>query len=164
MKPAVVRLVLALALFIGWMGYLTFQVVDRPRTATGSPLVLSRPQILASKIDVIAEVPDKSGAATIKEVLYPDNSSLKPGDKIQVTNIGECRPPLSRDDGQSSSDFTGPGLYLLPLRPLSDSNKYEVQPIPQSPGFSTGLNDPPPRIYPAKPEALAQYRHIAKAE
>ncbi len=168
MKPAVARLILTSALFAGWMGYLGFQVLTRPRMTkdlAGRPLVLSRPQILASRIDVVAEVNDTSGEATVTEVLYPGNTTLKPGDKIEVINIGECRPPRLRGDGEKTSDdWTGPGSYLLPLRPLAGKSKYEVVPIPQSPGFPapTSLEEPPPRIYPASPDALAEYRHIPK--
>jgi hypothetical protein len=162
MKPAVTRLVLTATLFLAWMGYLGFQVLTRPQTATGAPLVLSRPQILASQIDVIATVPEENGEeVTVKEVLYPAEASLKAGDVIHVTNIRDC--VALRNVGEKPvKDWTGPRDYLLPLRPLPGKNKYEVAPIPPSPGFFTA--DPRPRIYPANEAALAQYRHIAKAE
>jgi hypothetical protein len=162
MKPAVTRLFITAALFIAWMGYLGFQVVTRPQTATGAPLVLSRPQILGSQIDVIASVPDEKGEeVTIKEVLYPANAPLKPGDTIHVTNIRDCAA-LRTVGEKPAKDWAGPGDYLLPLRPLPGKNKYEVAPIPPSPGFFTA--DPRPRIYPANEAALAQYRHIAKPD
>ncbi len=160
MKPVVFRLVLTAALFIAWMGYLGFQVATRPQTATGAPLVLSRPQILTSQIDVIAYVPDEDGAKVdVKEVLYQEMGSLKPGDVIHVTNIRHCLQPLG--GGQKpAKDWTGPGLYLLPLRPLAEKNTYEIALIPPSPGF----DQPLPRLYPASEAARAQYRHIAKPE
>jgi hypothetical protein len=162
MKPAVFRLILTATLFLAWMAYLGFQVVTRPQTATGAPLVLSRPQILASQMDVVAEVPDQAGEeVTIVKVLYPENTALKEGDAIQVTNIRDCAP--IRAGGQKAGkDWTGPGQYLLPLRPLAGKNRYEVAPIPPSPGFIP--NQPRPRIYPATEAALAQYKHIAKPE
>ena len=79
MKLAVIRLVLALVLFAGWIGYLGYQVWTRPRTKkddiTSPPLVLSRPQILASEIDIIGDVPAASNKVTVTvvEVLYPPN-------------------------------------------------------------------------------------------
>src|SRR3954453_7223968 len=56
MKPAVFRLVLFAGLFALWMGYLGYLVLTRPRTPQGAPLVLSRPQIQSSDVDVIAEI------------------------------------------------------------------------------------------------------------
>jgi hypothetical protein len=160
MKPKVFRLILAVILFLGWMGYLGFQVVTRPQTAAGAPLVVSRPQILASQIDVVANVPDENGEKVeITEVLYPGSSALKPGDTIHVTNIRDCMPP--RGEGEKPArDWTDPGKYLLPLRATGEKNTYEVAPIPPSPGFY----QPRPRIYPANEAALAQYKHIAKPE
>jgi hypothetical protein len=166
MKPAVIRLVLTAALFAGWLGYLGFQVATLPATAAGQPLILSRPQILSSEIDVIADVPDKSGKATIVEVLYPADA-LKAGDVIQVTNIGECAPPPTRgaDGPLPPLDWQGPGRYLLPLRRHPDGKKYEVAPIPPSPGFFLlGAVDPPSRLYPDTPETRAQYHRIGKGE
>jgi hypothetical protein len=160
MKPVVFRLILTSAMFIAWMGYLGFQVATRPQTATGAPLVLSRPQILASHIDVIAMVPDESGEKIeIIEVLYPEEATLKPGDTIDVINIRDCVQPRG-DSEKLAKDWTGPGHYLLPLRHMGTNNRYEVAAIPPSPGFY----QPRPRIYPANEAALAQYRHIAKAE
>jgi hypothetical protein len=50
----------------------------------------------------------------------------------------------------------------VPLRSLPDKT-WEVEPIPPSPGFfDRDLAAPPPRIYPATPQALAQYRQIKK--
>jgi hypothetical protein len=58
-------------------------------------------------------------------------------------------------------DVSGPGLYLVPLR-RSPEHKggYEVAPVPPSPGFNADLV----RVYPATPEALAQYRRVEKPE
>jgi hypothetical protein len=160
MKPAVARLAITTFLFAGWMGYLGFQVATRPRTSAGKPLVLSQPQILASQIDVIATVSDIGGKdVLITQVLYPQGAALKSGDTIQVVNIRECGPP-QRDREGDVKDWNGPGDYLLPLRPLGGNNRYEVAPIPPSPGFYTG--EPRPRIYPAVEAALTQYRHIDK--
>jgi hypothetical protein len=163
MKPAVFRLVLASALFAGWIGYLGYQVWYRPVRENGQPLVLSRPQILASELDVIATVPDKSGhEVTIVSVLYPSDSILTPGTTIQVTNIGDCAPvPMGGDSPLPPADWSGPGDYLLPLRALPEKNKYEVVPIPPSPGFYLSrIDEPPPRLYPDTAQTRAQYHQI----
>jgi hypothetical protein len=166
MRAQVARFALTAALFVGWLGYLSYQVATRPVIATtGQPLVLSRPQLLASELDVIAEVEDTSGEATVVEVLYPpEGAPVKKGDRIQVTNIADCAPPPRPDGPAVRPDWSGPGTYLLPLRHAPDKKKYEVAAIPPSPGFYTSpAADAPVRIYPATEETRAQYRHIAEA-
>jgi hypothetical protein len=61
---------------------------------------------------------------------------------------------------QPPPGWSGPGEYLLALLSLNPNDKthYRVTPIPPSPGYSRGE----PRIYPATPEALAQYREMPK--
>jgi hypothetical protein len=154
------RLLLCAVLFVGWIGYLGYQVLTRPRLPDGGaffarPLVVSHPQVLVSQVDVIAEVPNTGGTVTVREVLWPADAPLKEGDEIQVANLEECKA-----DAQSRLDFFGPGKYLLPLRSVDrDRKRYEVAHVPPSPGYSLGG---PPRLYPATPAALAQYEQIGK--
>jgi hypothetical protein len=182
MKFAVGRLIVTVILFLSWLGYLSFLVICRPHMPagllgafTGRPLTLSRPQFLVSTLDVVAEVSgDKGEKVIVAEVLFPKSDApVKPGDEIQVENIGRCRPlsdPLA--EGDPPPDYTGPGKYLLPLQPLGVAGqtpdtslpRFEVAPTPPSPGFPTtqGVHVGPPRIYPATPEMLAEYRELAK--
>lgn len=163
MKPAVFRLVLTAALFLGWLAYLAFLTVTRPVTAGGTPLVVSRPQILTSKIDIIAEIEDPQKPAVIREVLWPDGAPLQPGDALTIDRLADCQPLPRYAGHQPAADWTGQvRRYLVPLRPSPHRRgRYEVAPIPPSPGFYAGI-DPPVRIYPASAETLAQYRRIAK--
>ena len=177
MKLAVGRLILAAVLFLGWLGYLGYLVICRPHTPSGllgafegRPLTLSRPQILVSTLDVVAEVSgDKGEKVIVKEVLFPQsNPPMKPGAQIHVENIDRCRSlsdPLAKL-ADPPPDYSGPGLYLLPLQVIDahDPDRYKVVPVPPSPGFATapGANSELPRIYPATPEMLAEYREIAK--
>ena len=166
MRPAVVRLLVAALLFAGWVGYLVYLVV------TTAPLVLSRPQILVSDLDVVAEVKSTSAKDPVKivTVLYPDSEKGLEGKEITVTNLDQCKP-LPRADQKEVEvrpDYSGPGQYLLPLRKVGDGPDYEVVPTPASPGYPpNGLRLGPPRIYPllserVKEQALAQYRQILK--
>jgi hypothetical protein len=157
MRPAAVRLALVTALFVAWIGYLAFLVATRPVTAGGTPLALSRPQVLTSTVDVIAEISDPQGEAIIQEVLWPSDAPLKAGESIKIDGIAECHPP-----GQAAApDWSGPGPYLVPLvREDGPKGGWKVAPIPSSPGFS-GLAL---RIYPATAEVLAQYRAVRKPE
>jgi hypothetical protein len=178
MKPAVGRLLVTIALFAGWLGYLGYLVLCRPHAPAGlrgafegQPLTLSRPQFLVSTVDVVARVDDKDGENVIvEEVLHPkEKAPVKAGDKIKVTNIKDCRPlPDSTAPEQETppDDWTGPGTYILPLQsdPRKSKDTFEVVPTPPSPGYpprhATAVG--PPRIYPATPEMLAEYRQIAK--
>jgi hypothetical protein len=160
MRPAAARLLLVSALLAGWLVYLGYLVLTRPVTAAGWPLVVSRPQILTSQIDIVAEI-GKEGEVKIEEVLWPENAPLKKDDQIKVERIDECHPMPRRADEAPPKDFSGPGRYLVPLR-VTRPGKYEVAPIPPSPGFH-GMGEPV-RIYPATSEALAQYRQVQKPE
>lgn len=180
MKPQAQRLLLTVILFVGWLGYLGYLVVCRPHTPAGlrgafegRPVTLSRPQLLVSSLDVIAEVTDSKGAKVIvKEVLFPKNAPVKAGDTIQVEHIDLCQPvPVpGAKDGGSPPDYSGPGDYLLPLQPIEkeDGHHYQVVLPPLSPGFpsSSGVSVAPPRIYPriyrATEGIRAEYQQIVK--
>jgi hypothetical protein len=161
MRPAAVRLALVTGLFLAWLGYLGYLVAKRPRTAEGWPLVVSHPQVLTSEIDIVADIDDPRGEVVVEEVLYPEGAALKKGDRIKVDFLEQCRPMPRRADEVPPKDFSGPGKYLVPMR-QAGQGRYEVAPIPPSPGFGGTLN--PVRIYPATAEALAQYRRAPKAE
>jgi hypothetical protein len=162
MRPAAGRLLLIAALFVGWLGYLGYLVWTRPRTPDGQPLVLSRPQLLVSNVDVVAAVDDPAQPVVIKQVLSPPgDKDLHPGDRIEVPNIKDCRPlPPGGPNAPAPPDWTGPGDYLLPLERYTEDStaRYRVAPTPPSPGYPHRR----PRIYPATPEALAQYREVRK--
>jgi hypothetical protein len=162
MRPVVFRLVLCATLFALWIGYLGYLVLTRPRTPQGTSLVLSRPQIQASAVDVVARIdtePKAENDVTVVQVLYPANPNLKKDDVIKVYGLDECRP-VQRGPAPAPLDWSGPGDYLLPLRQLPGRpNEFEVVAVPPSPGFDRSHLV---RIYPATPEALAQYRDVKK--
>ncbi len=151
MKPAVVRLGLALLLFAGWLGWLLYLAVTASR-----PVVLSRPQLLVSNLDVIAEVPSLEGnppTVTVKSVHWPkddDWADALKGRTIAVDNLARCK-----------DDWKGPGEYILPL--TTDRKTFHVTPLPRSPGFP-GANPAAerPRIYPVTPQTIQQLGTIAK--
>jgi hypothetical protein len=139
-------------LFVVWIGWLAYLAITSTR-----PIVLSRPQFLVSKLDIIAEVhadnskPDPK--VDVREVHWPPKGMEQlVGRKITVGNLAQC-------DG-----WTGPGLYILPLATETpepkNGSEYEVAKIPPSPGFSPAKS--PPRIYPKTPETLRQLNEIQK--
>jgi hypothetical protein len=165
MKAARVRLALALAVFLGWLGYLGYLVADRPAKRPGNGaeegefVVLSRPQFLASDIDVIAKARKGSEVVTVTEVLFPgtDEARAFQGKEIRITNLAECHPPGDRKG--AFPDLSADGDYLIPLQdPGPDRNEYSVAKIPLSPGFLLAT----PRIYPATKDVVAQYGQIRK--
>jgi hypothetical protein len=179
MKLAAERLILTVALFLGWLGYLTYLVICRPHTPDGllgafegRPLTLSRPQFLVSTLDVVADISGEKGEKVmVKEVLFnKSKASVKPDDEIYVENIERCRPlsdPLAKETNPPP-DYSGPGEYILPLQPLDaeEARRFEVVPTPPSPGFPTsqGVNFGPPRLYPATPQMRAEYNKIVKPQ
>jgi hypothetical protein len=178
MKPAQSRLLVASLVFLGWLGYLGWLVTTRPvipreqLAAREQPLVLSVPQIQASQLDVIAQLPappEPSRPAnpdgvevTVEEVLF--GTGVEAGQKIRVKNLDRCHPPRYGYKGSPPPDWSGPGSWLLALEtPPQGKQFYEVVRIPHSPGFPPpGHEEPPPRIYPATAEARAQYGRIQK--
>lgn len=164
MKGAVVRLVLVTGLFLAWLGYLAYLVTVTPR----DPVILCRPQFLVSELDVIAQVASLDRPVVVEEVLYPAETVDLIGKELHVSNLALCAPPAHLQKIPGQRDFTAPGSYILALRKLETTAgapaSYEVVPTPPAPGYpSPGPPRPgPPRIYPATPEALAQWRQLAK--
>ena len=105
MTPQKTRLLLAATLFAAWIGYLLYLVVTLPRSPNELPIVLSRPQILVSRSDVVGTIDLKDGTVKVQEVLFPPNGK-KPakGDGLKVTNLGEVKPAL---EGQKIWDVSG---------------------------------------------------------
>jgi hypothetical protein len=173
MKPAVWRLLATAALFILWIGYLLYlwlcTLHFRPLPpgypdTMREPLVLSRPQIEAAPLIVVAEVKDVDSPVVVEEVLVaPAELNIKKGDELTVSDLKESRrarpPDWPRDQPDPPPDFTGPGRYLLPLEPKGEKTA-EVVAIPPSPRYYR--DGGPRRIYPATPEVLAEYRSIPR--
>jgi hypothetical protein len=151
MRIPLLRFLLAVAVFLAWLGWLSYLAITASR-----PVVVSRPQVLVSTYDVIAEVGDPDKPVVIKEVLFSaDKDTPAVGDTIPVRNLGACHPPTS--DG-SVLDWAGPGQYLLLLHKVG--KEYEVVPPPDLTGLASGS----PRLYPATEEVLRQYHESKPKE
>ena len=151
-NPRFRRLVLFAGLFVIWIGWLAYLAITSTR-----PIVLSRPQFLVSKLDIIAEVHGHNGKpdpdVTVREVHWPAKGHDQlVGKKITIVNLRQC-------EGWKDS-----GLYILPLAKEMPGGKngdeYEVANIPPSPGFPPQKSNP--RIYPTTPETLRQLNEIRK--
>jgi hypothetical protein len=175
-RGLVVRLALVGGVFLAWLGYLGYLVATRPKTLEGDryvPLVVSRPQVLASTLDVVAQIDEEPSAngptkVTVKRVLYQKQGkgpAVEEGATLTVMNLGQSRRPRRGDDtGDPPPDWRRPGEDLLLLRPADPllggpRGSYEVTAVPPSPG---GPWQDVVRIYEATPEALAQYHSVGK--
>ncbi len=161
MRAAVVRLVLASVLFVGWIGYLAYLVFT-----ASNPVVLSRPQLLVADLTVLARIDDpKSKTAVIEEVFrVRDGAAPKVGDTITVHNLDQCHrlPHDDEDPASVPSDWTGPGLYILPLQRLKEKGGYLVEQVPPSPGYppSRVPGEGAARIYPLTPQTREQLERL----
>jgi hypothetical protein len=161
MKRSRLRLAVAVALFVGWLGWLVYLA------ATGTDdVVLSRPQFLVADVHLVADVkggktPDAE--VTVETVYWaaPDKETPAKGKKITLENLPEC----GADQG-----WAGPGRYILALAASRAGTKtvYRVAAIPRSPGYPYGRSMPanrpgPPRIYLSTPSRVRQLEQIEKA-
>jgi hypothetical protein len=123
MKPSRVRLLVCALLFVGWIGWLVYLSATTTR-----PVVLSRPQFLASGLWVLADVhadPKKPNRPAdeiiIRELVWPRAEQGVAGNKMVVENLHLCGP----DQG-----WTGPGEYLLPLTQVREEGGRTSYPGP----------------------------------
>jgi hypothetical protein len=157
MSAARIRLYLTAGLFLGWLGWLAYLAITAGTLPVSRkpPVILSRPQLLVSKLDVIADVKAADGrpdrTVTIVAVQWPlDERDKRQGEQITVTNLDRC------------TGWDGPGEYILPLEP--SGKEYEVAPVPPSPGYPGARSPGPLRIYRRTPETLRQLETIPKPE
>jgi hypothetical protein len=156
MKPSKLPLTLAATLFIGWISYLAYLAL----TST-HPTILSRPQFLLSRHDVVALVEEQddgqpASLITVEEVLWSErDKTALTGAKIEVQNL----PQLTRAEG-----WQGARRYILPLIERGP-DVYAIAPTPRSPGFDP--KDWPHgtfRIYPDTDEIRKQLDQLRKPQ
>ena len=134
-------------LFLVWIGVLGFLAAT-----TAEPIVLSRPQLLVSTLDVIAAVDQGDDGkprttVRIKEVHWPPAEAQRVGTTLEVANLADAQ------------GWHGPGDYILPL--VEKDGAYQVAWLPK---VASPIKDPRPRIYPLTPETRSQLEAIRKPE
>lgn len=151
MTRARIRLIVTAVLFLGWISWLGYAVLQRGQTA-----VISRAQLTGATHLVVADVEMTSEGlpdtrAKVVEVLRGDG--VKAGDSIEVLNLPAARPP-----GAGETPKSGPFLLAL----VSDGKTYRVAALPESPGYpatSYSPSDRPP-IYRWSEETRSQLRGL----
>jgi hypothetical protein len=134
--------------WVGWLGYLAF--------TTSRPEVLSRPQFLASQLDIIAEVNGDAehpeAKVVVREVLW------KAGEVPNPPEVGATADVVNLPHVYPSDGWTGPGRYLLALTVDPFGKGYRIAPVLHSPGLSRSHDRP--RVYHATPPVLEQYHKM----
>ncbi|MBM4068608.1 MAG: hypothetical protein FJ271_06635 [Planctomycetes bacterium] len=147
------RLGVASALFLAWLGWLLYLAIG-----TGRVVVLSRPQFLVSPLWVIVHVEEADGRpraeVTVREVAWSRQPRALAGTKIMIAGLS------AHTDAHG---WAGPGDYILPLTERQEGKKltYRVTPLPLSPGFVPAQRDES-RIYPVSDDTLAQLHALPR--
>ena len=133
-----IRFQFALLLYLGWLGYLAWQVAIT-RIPGGPTPVLSRSQWAGSDAEVLGKItgPDE---LEIVDILYaPKDLKLAKGKWI-IGGLDNAQkaPPKTVPNGEET--------WLVPLRKVA--NGFMVAPLPSGPGFRAGpLGEDIGRIY-----------------
>jgi hypothetical protein len=131
------RLILAAALFVAWIGWLGYAALTRSR----EPIV-SHSQAAAADGAVVAEVEASDNREVeVVEKLWGD---VPTAGKIQVVNLSPDR----------TRGFTGPGKYLLYL--TRDAGAWAIVGPQRSPGSNWSNLAGPFLIYPWSADIQAQ--------
>ena len=137
------RFALALALFLGWLGWLAVAAREK-----GKHPILSRSQLTAATHLVVADIaPGPDGLPSkliVTETLKGEPIAAASG--IVVANLSSALPP-------GAAEFLGAGRYLVPL--VGDGRGYRVADLAPSPGYPQG-ESARPRIYPWDDATRAQ--------
>lgn len=144
MTVARVRLVVAAALFFGWLCWIAYLAYFKTH-----PVVVSRSQVMAADRYVVAKVNVEPGTGalskqvTVKQDLHPQGDPL-PG-TITVTNLERA------EIVGGGTQFEPDAEYLLLLTPLPGGGAFELTPPP-----GRVYRPPPPndrRTEPGRPYA-----------
>jgi hypothetical protein len=148
MTGAKVRLLLAAALFLGWLGWLGYAALTKSRGP-----VVSRAAAAAATHPVVARLTagEEGEPVTKVEVVKPLRADgPAAGTAVEVANLAAA-------DG-----YTGAGEYLLLLTEARGGDGYAVAGRQRSPGYEQ-VGGGRPVIYPWTPEVEAQARRLFPA-
>ncbi len=123
-----IRFQFAMVLYLGWLGYLAWQVAIT-RIPGGPTPVLSRSQWAGSDAEVLGKITGPN-ELEILDILYaPKDLKLDKGKRF----IGGLE---SAQKAPQKTIPTGEETWLVPLRKVADG--FMVAPLPSGPGFRAG--------------------------
>lgn len=144
-----VRLAIAVAAFVAWIGWLALAVFSN-----GKVPVVSRAQLTAATCLVVADIALDDQALPKDSVTVSDvitGGDAKVGQQITVSNL-----PKSIAAGRYATPLPGP--HLIPLAKAADGS-WKVAGLPPSPGYQ--IVDPDrPLIYPWNDEVKKQIKAL----
>lgn len=147
-----VRLAIAVAAFVAWIGWLAIAVFSN-----GKVPVVSRAQLTAATCLVVADIAldDQTlpkDSITVSAVVSGDGA--KAGDQITVHNLSK-----SIAAGRYATPLPGP--HLIPLAKAADGS-WKVAGLPPSPGYQ--IMDPDrPLVYPWNEDVKKQMKALGFA-
>ena len=108
------RVLVSLCLFVAWLGFLFYLVLER-RT-----IVVSQPQFLISQAIVVVEVRDGAPDAqiSVKDVLWSADAKDRQLKEITLADLGHAQ------------GYQGAGVYVVPLR--KREGRFSITPLPTS--------------------------------
>ena len=123
-----VRPIIFAALFLAWLGFLFYLVLDTQHT------VISKPQVRIAQAVLIVAVRDEGGKAdptvSVAEVLKSDPAHLVlVGQKLRLIDLLGCK----KEHG-----YSGAGDYVIPL---TWRRRWQIAAIPP-PGVSSTASEP----------------------
>lgn len=141
------RLAVAAALFVGWLGWLSYAALSKSR----GPVV--------SRAQAAALAGDAKGVAVVAEVSAGDEG--KPAAKAKVVKSLTAGGPAAGTEIDvltlpEAAGYDVPGQYLLLLTPERGGDLYSVARLPASPGYESLSGAGKPTIYRWSPEVEAQ--------
>ncbi|MSQ95718.1 MAG: hypothetical protein EXR98_14325 [Gemmataceae bacterium] len=143
------RLAVAACLFVAWLGFLLFLVIDARK------IVLSKPQFLIAQMIVVAEVRDQGGIVdpevAIEQVLWSSDPALKSMNALKLPDLSALAEP---------NGYQGTRKYLLPL--IQSPAGWAITPIPRLGAYPAP--QVPVRIYAWTPDTEAQVRELIAAK
>lgn len=146
MRAARIRLIVAVTVFAGWLGYLGFLALGQAK-----PIVVSRSQLLAAtyivKADPIHEGPKAIGSVRVRESF---GSQPVHEEKIWIDNLAFARLPGGKRLLEMES---GTGTYLLMLE-RTGAGQYKVVAAPGA--ASSDIQSQPLWVYPWNAEVERQ--------
>ena len=131
------RMIVSLCLFLGWIGFLFYLVLESPQT------IVPWRQFETAHFYVVADIRENQGKldpqVTIEEILWPP----PPADQFLPKTVQ--LPELAAYDEQPAAElarykkqlgFQGAGKYILPLMIVAHrGKKFKIAPIPRVFGY-----------------------------